>query len=436
MSSADRVPLEPDAPSAATDVPAGSAARPEPARGLLTGYQVGDYRLLERLGGGVMAAVYRAVNVESGAGAAVKVLLPDADATVRERFRQEARTHGLLSHPNIVPIVGEGQEAYSGITYLVMDLVDGPGLNEVIEERDRLTPRDAAAVLGPVARALAYAHQQGIVHRDVKPSNVLLQEATAGALGVVRVDALARWVIPLLSDFGIARALDAPELTGAGRTIGTPTYMSPEQCADSHDLDGRSDIYSLGAVFYRCVVGRPPFTGSTTQILHAHVYDPLMIPEAVLAALPPAAVEVLRRSLAKEPAGRYASGSEMALADFRGKVVLLNFWATWCPPCRREMPSMERVHQELNAGPFSVIAINEYESPDHVFAYVGQLSTDPTFPILFDPDSAVSELYQVRGLPTTYLIDKHGRIRYRAIGGREYDHPEVLGTIRALMAED
>ena len=129
-------------------------------------------------------------------------------------------------------------------------------------------------------------------------------------------------------------------------------------------------------------------------------------------------------------------GSEMALADFRGKVVLLNFWATWCPPCRREMPSMERVHQELNAGPFSVIAINEYESPDHVFAYVSQLSTDPTFPILFDPDSAVSELYKVRGLPTTYLIDKHGRIRYRAIGGREYDHPEVLGTIRALMAED
>lgn len=312
MSPPDRVPLEPDAQPDASR--AGSAARTEPSRGLLTGYQVGDYRLLERLGGGVMAAVYRAENVATGAGAAVKVLLPDADVVVRERFRQEARTHGLLSHPNIVPIIGEGQEAYSGITYLVMDLVDGPGLNELIEEHDRLTPRDAAAILGPVARALAYAHQQGIVHRDVKPSNVLLQEAAPGALGAVRVDVLGRWVIPLLSDFGIARALDAPELTGAGRTIGTPTYMSPEQCADSHDLDGRSDIYSLGAVFYRCVVGRPPFTGSTTQILHAHVYDPLMIPEAVLAALPPAAVEVLRRSLDKEPAGRYASGSEMALA--------------------------------------------------------------------------------------------------------------------------
>ena len=314
MSSPDRVPLESDAQPDASPVPAGNAARPEPARGLLTGYQVGQYRLLERLGGGVMAAVYRSVNVESGAAAAVKVLLPDADSVVRERFRQEARTHSLLSHPNIVPIVGEGQEAYSGITYLVMDLVDGPGLNDLIEEHDRLTPRDAAAILSPVARALAYAHQRGIVHRDVKPSNVLLQEAAPGALGAVRVDALDRWVIPLLSDFGIARALDAPELTGAGRTIGTPTYMSPEQCADSHDLDGRSDIYSLGAVFYRCIVGRPPFTGSTTQILHAHVYDPLMIPEAVLAALPPAAVDVLRRSLDKDAAGRFASGAEMAQA--------------------------------------------------------------------------------------------------------------------------
>lgn len=306
MSSPDRAPFEPDIQPAAP----GSTATP--TRGLLTGYQVGQYRLLDRLGGGVMATVYRAENVETGVGVAVKVLLPDADVVVRERFRQEARTHGLLNHPNIVSVLGEGEEAYSGITYLVMELVDGPGLDDLIEEYDRLTPHDAAAVLAPVARALAYAHQQGIVHRDVKPSNVLLQQAVPGARGAINV--LGRWVIPLLSDFGIARALDAPELTGVGRTIGTPIYMSPEQCADSHDLDGRSDIYSLGAVFYRCVVGRPPFTGSTTQILHAHVYDPILIPAVVLAALPSAAVDLLRRSLHKDPSGRYASGTEMALA--------------------------------------------------------------------------------------------------------------------------
>jgi serine/threonine-protein kinase len=294
----------------------------EPSRGILVGYQLGRYRLTERLGGGVMAAVYRGVDSESSQPVAIKVLLPDADDVVRERFRQEARTHRRLTHPNIVPILDEGHEPYSGITYLVMALVEGPGLNEVIELRERLGVREAAALLAPIARALAYAHARGVIHRDIKPSNVLLQPVEAGVAGAVRVEALGKPVIPLLSDFGIARALDSPDLTGVGRTIGTPTYMSPEQCADSHELDGRSDLYSLGAVFYRCLVGRPPFSGSTTQILHAHVYEALTIPENVLVALPPAAVEILRRSLAKEPAARYPSGA--AMADALEQLALLS----------------------------------------------------------------------------------------------------------------
>lgn len=284
------------------------------ARGLLTGYQLGRYRLEARLGGGVMAAVYRGVHVETRQTVAVKVLLPDADATVRERFRQEARTHRRLVHPHIVPVLEEGCDASDGIAYLVMALVEGPGLNEVLEARDRLSVRDAAAILAPIARALAYAHAQGVVHRDVKPGNILLQPSAANASGAVFIEALRSYFIPLLSDFGIARALDSPELTGVGRTIGTPTYMSPEQCADSHEIDGRSDLYSLGAVLYRCLVGRPPFTGSTTQILHAHVYEALTIPEGALAALPSAAVEILRRSLAKDPADRYPSGDALAEA--------------------------------------------------------------------------------------------------------------------------
>ena len=123
----------------------------------------------------------------------------------------------------------------------------------------------------------------------------------------------------------------------------------------------------------------------------------------------------------------------VSLSDFRGKVVLINFWATWCPPCRKEMPSMERVYRNLKDKGFVVLAVNQWEDPDHVFAYTGQLSVDPTFPILFDRDSKIAEAYQVRGLPTSYLIDPAGMIRYRAIGGREFDHPEVEALILELM---
>ncbi len=126
---------------------------------------------------------------------------------------------------------------------------------------------------------------------------------------------------------------------------------------------------------------------------------------------------------------------KVKLSDYRGKVVLLNFWATWCPPCIREMPSMERLHQQVGAEDFKVIAVNQMEDVDQVFAFTGQLEIDPTFAILFDSTSEVSRDYAVRGLPTTYLIDKEGNIRYRAVGGREFDHAEVIKTIKQLISE-
>lgn len=122
-------------------------------------------------------------------------------------------------------------------------------------------------------------------------------------------------------------------------------------------------------------------------------------------------------------------------SEYRGQVVLLNFWATWCPPCIREMPSMEKLHKKISAEKFKVVAVNQMEEVDDVFAFTGQLEVDPTFEILFDKTSQVSQDYAVRGLPTTYLIDKQGNIRYRAVGGRSFDHPEVVKIINALIEE-
>jgi peroxiredoxin len=126
---------------------------------------------------------------------------------------------------------------------------------------------------------------------------------------------------------------------------------------------------------------------------------------------------------------------KFSLKDYRGKVVLLNFWATWCPPCRREMPSMERLHRKFKSQNFIVLAVNQMEGGDQVFTFTGGLELDPTFPILFDKDSSVSRAFGVQGLPTTYLIDKKGNVRFRAIGGREFDHPEVEKQILQLMQE-
>lgn len=122
-----------------------------------------------------------------------------------------------------------------------------------------------------------------------------------------------------------------------------------------------------------------------------------------------------------------------SLSQYRGKVVMLNFWATWCPPCRREMPSMEAVYQNLKDEGLMVLAVNEWEPAEHVFAFMGQLSVFPEFPILFDTSGSVAEAFAVNGLPTTLIIDGRGRIVYRAIGGRDFEHPEVVKLLRELI---
>lgn len=278
----------------------------------LTGRQIGRYLLGQPLGSGGAATVYRAYDQVQGITVALKLLLPGADEKAYDRFRREATLAGALRHPHIVRIMQIGIAPKGEVAYIAMELVEGESLSDLLGMRGRLRPEETANVLEPIARALAYAHRQGVVHRDVKPGNILLRTASPGAPNSVQLEALEYPVIPLLSDFGIARALDAPELTVAGRTVGTPAYMAPEQCAGSREVDGRADIYSLGAVLYRCITGRLPYSGTTTQILHAQVYEPLVIEDSVLRVLPPLLVEVLQRSMAKRPEERFANADELA----------------------------------------------------------------------------------------------------------------------------
>lgn len=280
-----------------------------------TGRQIGRYLIQKSLGRGGIATVYQAYDTVQGISVALKVLAPGGDAKVINRFRREAMTAASLRHPHIVRTLQVSIAPQSDIAYIAMELVEGEDLAAFLAKRRRLTPEEAATLLVPVARALHYAHQKGVIHRDVKPSNILLRTSSAGSAHVIYLDSLDYPITPLLSDFGIARGLDAPELTNQGRTVGTPAFMAPEQCTGRRTVDGRADIYALGAVFYRCIAGRLPFNGTTTQILHAHVYDPITLDDDLMRLLSPMHIQILQRSLAKSPADRYQQAEDLA-ADF------------------------------------------------------------------------------------------------------------------------
>jgi serine/threonine protein kinase len=264
----------------------------------LVGTRIGRYQLEALIGTGGVAAVYRALDTRTrGRRLAIKVLFPPPGAgpTLGERFRREAHTAARLDHPGILRVSDVGEA--DGHLFIAMELVEGASLQALLEARGRFDEATAAEVGAQVADALNYAHTQGVVHRDVKPSNIL-------------IDPQGR---ALLADFGVARALDDPSLTATGLTVGTPAYMSPEQASGHSDIDGRADLYSLGVVLYQMVTGRPPFQGSTPQVMHAHVYQPPPLPSSVAAVSPTMEAAILR-ALAKNRDDRYPSGAALAAA--------------------------------------------------------------------------------------------------------------------------
>ncbi len=266
------------------------------------------YRLVEPMARGGMAEVWEGVDEVLARPVALKVLHPHlaADESFRERFRREAISAARLAHPNVVATFDTGED--EGTAFIVMELIKGRTLRQLLQEQGPLPPAVVAALGIQIAEALQHAHDAGLVHRDVKPANVLVCDPeTEGADRIPRVK---------VADFGIARAAtrDGADLTQPGALLGTAKYLSPEQI-EGNPPDARSDVYALGVVLYELLTGRPPFTAETelaTAVAHLH-QDPLR-PRQVLAGIPRALDAVVTKAMAKDPSDRYQSAAELGYA--------------------------------------------------------------------------------------------------------------------------
>jgi serine/threonine protein kinase len=262
-----------------------------------------EYEIIEELGRGGMAMVYRAKDRQLEREVAVKVLPFSLafDTEFVERFQREARTAAQLEHPNIISIYRVGRSGR--VIYFVMKFLRGGSLSTVLATRKRLTPPEIRRLLSEAGGALGYAAQRGIVHRDIKPDNIMFDEFGQS----------------VLTDFGIAKAASGQKLTGTGMSIGTPHYMSPEQ-ARAQAIDGRSDIYSLGVVAYQCLTGTVPYDGEDSfSIGYKHITEPIPTPSLVTAD-ERRIFEVIKRMLMKDPFDRFQSCEEL-VASFRGQPI-------------------------------------------------------------------------------------------------------------------
>jgi serine/threonine protein kinase len=255
----------------------------------------GKYEILEEIGRGGMAIVYKAVQKNLDRVVAIKALPPHLlhDSELLERFHREARSTAKLEHPNIITVYDEG--VASGVHYMVMEYLQGIDLHKQIATKGRLEVDDVVGYLAPIAGSLGYAHSHGLVHRDVKSANIFIQ----------------RGIRPVLTDFGIVRPSSSSRLTMAGAVLGTPEFMSPEQAA-GQEIDGRSDLYSLGVVMYHALSGQLPYRGEhPLATIHRVMHDPHP-PVGALAAIPEWIALLVERCLEKQLERRIQSGEEIA----------------------------------------------------------------------------------------------------------------------------
>ncbi len=290
------------------------------------------YRIERLLGAGAMAIVYLAEDLKHGRSVAVKVMGASVSSHLAlQRFSREIQIVAQLQHPHIMPLFDSGN--VDGAPYYVMPVVHGESLRDRLR-RDRQLPVDVALrIARDVARALAYAHGQGVIHRDIKPENVLLEGDHT-----------------LLADFGVAQgiaALGDEKLTETGIAVGTPVYMSPEQAAGEPEIDARSDIYSLGCVLYEMLVGEPPFSGPTTQAMLARkLTAPIPTVCDVRDAVPASVERVITKALARTPADRYRTAHDFAVALDRAE----------SPESAPAAPNRPRVSQRARRGVIVAIA--------------------------------------------------------------------------------
>ena len=272
--------------------------------GVASGALGSQYRIERELGRGGMATVYLARDLKHSRQVALKVLWPELVVTLgAERFLREIQVTAGLTHPHILALHDSGES--EGLLYYVMPYIDGESLRDRLNRERRLPAADIAKIGSEVADALDYAHRRGVIHRDIKPDNILLGAGHA-----------------VVADFGIARAVavaGVANVTAGGAMIGTPSYMSPEQIADDPDIDGRSDIYSLGCVLFESLAGTPPFGGSTPQaVLFRRVTETAPRLRAIDSSISPALEAVVAKAMAKNPADRFATAGELSAALDRG----------------------------------------------------------------------------------------------------------------------